>query len=113
MASLSACVRVPTRGGAGPPAPSRQRGTGLVLVDRPHAADQGAADRQGPVRRYEHLSSGRVCACGCPIVGRGYVEATAPDGSPVLCRSCAVDHAKERPGEVVLSAAGSARSRAA
>lgn len=45
-----------------------------------------------------------LCACGMRIVGRGYVDATNPPtspGDPRLCLSCAADHGRERPGDLV------------
>jgi hypothetical protein len=48
----------------------------------------------------------RWCACGARIVGAGYVEATnPPGGGPRLCLSCAVDHARERPGDITTAPA--------
>lgn len=60
----------------------------------------GARDSADTVR-------GLFCACSARIVGRGFVEAigATPLDGPRLCRSCAADHARERPDGIAPAGA--------
>jgi hypothetical protein len=77
------------------------RGRGMTREGHTDRWREGAAVTTGVV------SHSLLCGCGGRIVGLPYVDATNPPkaaSGPYLCRSCAVDHAREQPGGVALLA---------